>query len=178
MGKTWLICSTLAKDSRNANTPISIFKILVRCITVSCKTLHKTFISTMMIANSKLEAFHNKIIIKISLPISSRRINILEVSNSLNSSIMITSQITTSKSIKMRKENSKLLMGILVSTIIIKIKVTNRVSKRVTEKEIILLRSIKFNRKIKFASVQSLIITLIRILQYKIKEQQLEELPA
>ena len=78
----------------------------------------------------------------------------------------------------MRKENSKLLMGILVSTIIIKIKVTNRVSKRVTEKEIILLRSIKFNRKIKFASVQSLIITLIRILQYKIKEQQLEELPA
>ena len=91
---------------------------------------------------------------------------------------MITSQITTSKSIKMGKENSKLLMGILVSTIIIKIKVTNRVSKRVTEKEIILLRSIKFNRKIKFASVQSLIITLIRILQYKIKEQQLEELPA
>ena len=132
----------------------------------------------MMIANSKLEAFHNKIIIKISLPISSWRINILEVSNSLNSSIMITSQITTSKSIKMRKENSKLLMGILVSTIIIKIKVTNRASKRVTEKEIILLRSIKFNRKIKFASVQSLIITLIRILQYKIKEQQLEELPA
>ena len=69
-------------------------------------------------------------------------------------------------------------MGILVSTIIIKIKVTNRASKRVTEKEIILLRSIKFNRKIKFASVQSLIITLIRILQFKIKEQQLEELLA
>jgi hypothetical protein len=131
-----------------------------------------------MIVNSKLEAFHNKIIIKISLPISSRRVNILEVSNSLNGSIMITSQITISKSIKMRKENSKLLMGILVSTIIIKIKVINRVSKRVTEKEIILLRSIKFNRKIKFTLVQSLIITLIRILQYKIKEQQLEELPA
>jgi hypothetical protein len=131
-----------------------------------------------MIVNSRLEAFHNKIIIKISLPISSRRVNILEVSNNLNGSIMITSQITTSKSIKMRKENSKLLMGILVSTIIIKIKVINRVSKRVTEKEIILLRSIKFNRKIKFTLVQSLIITLIRILQYKIKEQQLEELPA
>ena len=172
------MCNTLAKDSRNAYTQISIFKILVRCITVSCKTLHKTFISTMMIVNSRLEAFHNKIIIKISLPISSRRVNILEVSNNLNGSIMITSQITTSKSIKMRKENSKLLMGILVSTIIIKIKVINRVSKRVTEKEIILLRSIKFNRKIKFTLVQSLIITLIRILQYKIKEQQLEELPA
>jgi hypothetical protein len=131
-----------------------------------------------MIVNSRLEAFHNKIIIKISLPISSRRVNILEVSNSLNGSIMITSQITISKSIKMRKENSKLLMGILVSTIIFKIKVINRVFKRVTEKEIILLRSIKFNRKIKFTLVQSLIITLIRILQYKIKEQQLEELPA
>ena len=164
MAKTWLICSTHAKDSRNANTTTSISKTLVHIIML-CKILRKIFISTMMIANIKWEAFHNKIIIKISLCNSNLRMSSLEVSCNLKGNLMNICRIIT---FKMKRENLKLL-GLLTIKVI---KIINRASKRSTEIEIILLMSIKFNRKIKYVSLQSLILTHSRILQYKIKEQQ------
>ena len=119
----------------------------------------------MMIANIKWEAFHNKIIIKISLCNSNLRMSSLEVSCSLKGNLMNICRIIT---FKMKRENLKLL-GLLTIKVI---KIINRAFKRSTEIEIILLMSIKFNRKIKYVSLQSLILTHSRILLYKIKEQQ------
>lgn len=118
----------------------------------------------MMIANIKLEGFNNKIIIKISLCISNLRMNRLEVSCHLKDILMNIFQI-----IIIKKVNLKLLLDLL-SIITIKHKITSLAIKKSTEIEIILLMIIKFNRKIKYVSLQSLILIHFRILQYKIKE--------
>jgi hypothetical protein len=164
MAKTWLICSTHAKDSHNANTMTSISKILVHIIML-CKILRKIFLLTVMIANIEWEVFHYKIIIKISLCISNLRMNSLEVSCSLKGNSMNICRIII---FKMKRENLRLL-GLLTIKVI---KIITRAFKRSIEIEIILLMSIKFNRKIKYVSLQSLILIHSRILQYKIKEQQ------